>query len=79
MDHEPLPLALERARRVMERVQQGHAVSAFEMGQARETFERALQELQRGQAVRRDNLLMAALAGAMWASWITGTAILLWA
>lgn len=79
MDYEPLPLALERARRVMERVQQGHAVSAFEMAQARETFERALKELQRGDAIRRDNMLMAALAGAMWMSWIAGTAIMLWA
>ncbi|MFM6931355.1 MAG: hypothetical protein ACKOUT_03825 [Novosphingobium sp.] len=77
MDHEPLPLALERARRVMERVQQGHSVSAFEMTQARETFERALKELQRGRAARRDNLLMAALATAMWTSWIAGTAIML--
>lgn len=77
MDHEPLPLALERARRVMERVQQGHSVSAYEMAQARETFERALKELQRGNAIRRDNLLMAALAGAMWFSWIAGSAIML--
>lgn len=79
MDHETLPLALERARRVMERVQQGHAVSAYELAQARETFERALQELQRGQAVHRDNMLMATLAGAMWASWIVGSAIMIWA
>ena len=77
MDHEPLPLALERARRVMERVQQGHAVSAYEMAQARETFERALKELQRGNAIRRDNMLMAVLAGAMWFSWIAGSAIML--
>lgn len=79
MDHEPLPLALERARRVMERVQQGHAVSAYEMAQARETFERALKQLERGQAIRRDNLLMATFAATMWVSWIAGTAILLWA
>ncbi|MCW1404105.1 hypothetical protein OKA06_18000 [Novosphingobium sp. MW5] len=77
MDHEPLPLALERARRVMERVQQGHTVSSYEMTQAEQTFERALKELQRGKDIRRDNLLMAVLAGAMWCSWIVGTAVML--
>lgn len=77
MDSEPLPLALERARRVMERVQQGHAVSSYEMAQAQQTFERALKELQRGKAIQRDNLLIAVLAGAMWCSWIVGTAIML--
>ena len=77
MDHEPLPLALERARRVMERVQQGHSVSSYEMAQAQQAFERALKELERGKVIRRDNLLMAVLAGAMWCSWVVGTAVIL--
>ncbi len=59
---EPLSQALDRARRVIERLERGRGVSDFELEQTREAFERALRTMQRQKRENRLALLFALIS-----------------